>query len=104
MADTSIDPAEQTFQIHLIKMAGPSRSPKVRMLWVTTTGASAVYEGLGTWSKCVCRVKRLRHGDISDRDWTSVKESFEKYQYATLHHVMASLGDLESLGLQRADR
>jgi hypothetical protein len=104
MTDASIDPAEQTFQVHLIRMTGPSRSPKVRMLWVTTTGSPAVYKGLGTWSKCVYRVKRLRHGDISDSDWKSARNSFEKYQYATLRHVMASLGDLESLGFQRADR
>src|SRR5262249_32638710 len=96
--------AEQTFRIHLIAMTRPSRNQKVRMLWVATTGIPAVYEGLGPWPKCVRWVKRLPHSDISDSDWTRARKSFERYQYANLRCVMASLEDLESLGLQRADR
>jgi hypothetical protein len=98
------DPTEHTFLIHLIAMPTSQRKPKVRMLWMATSGGPAVYEGQRPWSKCVYRVKRLKHIDISSSDWIQKREFFKRNQYATLHEVKASAHDLESLGLQRADR
>jgi hypothetical protein len=104
MTDASIDTTEQIFQIHFIAITRPSRSQKVRMLWVSTTGVPAVYEGPGTWSGCVHCVSHLPNSDISENEWIQARELFEKYEYTTLRGVIASLSDLESLGLQRADR
>jgi|SRR5580698_10701231 hypothetical protein len=104
MTDAEIDPAEQAFQVHLIAMSGRSRTTKVRMLWVATTGTPAVYEGLVSWSKCIRWVERLRHRDISDGDWIRARRFLENYQYGNLRCVMASPEDLETLGLQRVDR
>jgi hypothetical protein len=98
------DLTEHTFLIHLIAMPTSQGKPKVRMVWVATSGGPAVYEGQGSWSKCVYWVKRLPHIDISNSEWIRTRELFERNQYATLHEVRASLHDLESLGFQRADR
>jgi hypothetical protein len=99
-----LDPAELTFRICLMAMPGPRRRPKVRMLWISIAGGVVVYEGLGSWTTCVYRVKRLRHADISGREWVRVKKLFERDRYVVLDGVRASLHSLESLGLQRADR
>lgn len=104
MMDKPLDLTEQTFLIHLIAVSDSPRKPKVRMLWVATTGVPAVYEGQGSWSQCIYRVKRVPHIDISESEWVRAKELFERNQYATLHKVRASLHALESLGFQRADR
>lgn len=94
---------ELRFLVHLIGMSGGRRTPNVRMLWVATTGIQAVYEGLVSWSICARWLKQLPHADVSKQDLAVVKESFKRYQYATLHGVRASFYDLESLGLQRVD-
>ena len=98
------DPTEHTFLIHLIAMSTSQRKPKVGMLWVATSGGSTVYEAQGPWSKCVYWVKRLKHMYISGSEWIQKRQFFERNQYATLPEVKASAHDLESLGLQRADR
>ncbi len=102
--DKDLDLTEQTFLIHLIAVSASRRKPKVRMLWVATAGVPAVYEGQGSWSKCVYWVKRLPHIHISSGEWIRIRKLFERNQYATLLEVRASLHDLESLGFQRADR
>ncbi len=103
MLDRQLEFMELTFRIHLIAMSGPRRIPRVRILWVATTSIPAVYEGMGSWSKCVSWMKRLPHIEVSRNEWIQVREAFERNQYTTLHGVRASLHDLESLGLQRVD-
>lgn len=98
------DLTKHTFLIHLIAMSTSQRKPKVRMLWVATAGCPAVYEGQGSWSKCVYRVKQLPHIGIANSEWIQKRMLFQLNQYVVLQEVRASLYDLESLGFQRADR
>jgi hypothetical protein len=74
------------------------------MLFVATAGAEAVYEGQGSWSKCVRRILQLPSIEITKQELAAARREFGRDQYATLPLVTASFLDLESLGLQRVDR
>jgi len=85
-------------------MSGPLRDPKVRVLLVGTTGARDVYEGMKSWSKCKRWIGRLRGTAITEDQLTQVCETFVRTQFAIIQEAQASLEDLKSLGLHRADR
>jgi hypothetical protein len=76
----------------------------VRVLLVGTTGARAVYEGVKPWSKCKHWIGQLRSTAITEDQLTQVCETFVRAQFATIKEAQASLEDLKSLGLHRADR
>jgi hypothetical protein len=95
---------QTTFCIHLIAIAGSQRRPKVRMLFVATAGADAVYEAQGSWSQCTRRILRLPWINITKQELATARKQIGRDQYATLPLVEASFLDLESLGLQRVDR
>jgi hypothetical protein len=85
-------------------MSGPLRDPIVRVLLVGTTGARAVYEGMEPWSKCKHWIGQLRNTVITEDELMQVCETFVRAQFATIQEAQASLEDLKSLGLRRADR
>jgi hypothetical protein len=95
---------QTTFCVHLIAISGSQRRPKVRMLFVATGGAHAVYEGQGSWSRCIRWIQQLPSTDLTKQDLAAARKEFGRDQYASLPSVKASLVDLESLGLQRVDR
>jgi hypothetical protein len=95
---------QTTFCVHLIAISGPQRRPKVRMLFVSTAGADAVYEAQGSWSQCIRWILKLPFVDITKKDLAATRKEFGRGLYATLPSVKASFLDLESLGLQRVDR
>jgi hypothetical protein len=95
---------QTTFCIHLIAISGSQRRPKVRMLFVATEGADAVYEAQGSWSQCIRRVLQLTLIDITTQDLAAAQKEFGRDHYATLPLVKASFLELESLGMQRVDR
>lgn len=76
----------------------------VRVLLVGTTGAREVYEGVKPWSKCKHWIGGLGGTAISEDKLTQVCETFVRAQFATIQEAQASLEDLKSLGLHRADR
>jgi hypothetical protein len=93
---------QTTFCIHLIAISGSQRWPKVRMLFVATAGADAVYEGQGSWSKCLRWILQLPF-DITQEDLAAARREVGRDQYATLPLVKA-LSRPRILGLQRVDR
>jgi hypothetical protein len=93
-----------TFCIHLIAISGAKRRPKVRMLFVATAGADIVYEGQGSWSKCIRWIQQLTIVNSDKPDLAAAKKEFGRAHYATIPGVRASLLELESMGLQRVDR
>jgi hypothetical protein len=96
--------AEAAFCVHLIAISGPRPRPKVRILFVAIVGADAVYEGLGTWAKCVRWLKQLHCPDRTKHDLDAAKTDFGRNRCAVLREVAASPRALEALGLHRADR
>jgi hypothetical protein len=76
----------------------------VRVLLVGTAGARAVYEGMEPWSKCKHWIGQLRNTVITEDELMQVCETFVRAQFATIQEAQASLEDLKSLGLHRADR
>jgi hypothetical protein len=92
------------FRVLFIWMSGPLRDPMGRVLLVGTTGARDVYEGMKPWSKCKHWIGRLRGIPITDDELKQVCETFVRAQFATIQEAQASLEDLKSLGLHRADR
>jgi len=106
-ASTMKDPVQSvqtTFCVHLIAISGSKRRPKVRMLFVETAGADVVYEGQGSWSKCIRWIKQLTVVNSDKPDLAAAKKEFGRGQYATLPEVRASVLDIESMGLQRVDK
>ncbi|AXC09778.1 hypothetical protein ACPOL_0399 [Acidisarcina polymorpha] len=74
------------------------------MIFVATEGASAVYEGQGSWSKCIRWILQLPLLDISRQELVTARREFGRDRYAALPLVKASFLELEALGLQRADK
>ena len=95
---------EWPFRVVFIWMSGPTRDPMVRVLLVGTTGPRAVYEGMKPWSKCKHWIGHLRNTVITEDELTQVREMFVRTQFATIEEAQASLEDLKSFGLHRADR
>ena len=91
------------FRIHLIRVQGRKGSVTVRVLLVETTSAQAVYEGLGSWSKCRRWINQLSSIDISRNELAVIRKLLDQKRLATIKEVQASLCDLEALGLHRAD-
>jgi hypothetical protein len=92
------------FRVLFIWMSGPQRDPMVRVLLVATTGARDVYEGMKPWSKCKHWIGRLQRTAITEDELAQVCETFVRAQFVTIQEAHASLEDLKSLGLHRADR
>jgi hypothetical protein len=96
--------SSRPFRILFIWMSGPLRDPMVRVVLVGTNGARDVYEGMKPWSKCKHWIGQLRSTAITEEEFTQVCETFVRAQFATIKEAQASLDDLKSLGLHRADR
>lgn len=104
MIENPAQAANANFCIHLIAISGPHRSPQVRMLFVATTETHAVYEGQGSWTRCVRWIQKLPCGSISKQDLAAAKREFGRDRYAAFPTITASLVELESIGLQRVDQ
>jgi hypothetical protein len=104
MMKDHVPSVQTTFCVHLIAISGSKRRPKVRMLFVATAGANVVYEGQGSWSKCIRWIQQLTVVNSDKPDLAAAKKEFGRGQYATLPEVRASVLDIESMGLQRVDR
>lgn len=94
---------ELRFRVHLIRMHGRDRRFAVRILLVETSNAKAVYEGLGSWTKCVRWIRCLSTIRISGEELTLVRKRLDQKCLATIQEVRASPSEIESLGLHRAD-
>lgn len=92
------------FRIHLIRMYERKGTLTVRVMLVETTGAQAVYEGFGSWTKCRRWINQLSSIRISRYELAVIRKLLDQKRLATIREVHASLYDLEALGLQRADR
>ena len=93
----------QSFRMHFIRMHGPESDPTVRVLLVETTRAGAVFEGFGTWSQCKLWVMRISEFAISGNQLAAIHKCLELKRLATIDDVRASLRDIDSVGLRRAD-
>jgi hypothetical protein len=100
--DKSHTVVKQAFRVHLIWMSGPESDPTVRVVLVGT-GAQAAYDGVGSWSKCRSWFGQLSSIVISDDELAVIQKALVRNQFATIQGVQASLCDLESLGVHRAD-
>jgi hypothetical protein len=95
---------EQRFRVVFIWMSGPPHDPKVRVLLVETTGARAVYEGIKRWSKCKRWIGRLQGIPNPEDELGQIYKTFMRAQFAVIQEAQATLEDLASFGLHRADR
>jgi len=89
--------------MHFIRMHGPESDPTVRVLLVETTRARAVFEGFGSWSQCKLWVMQISEFAISANQLAAIHKRLELKRLATINEVRASLRDLDSVGLRRAD-
>jgi hypothetical protein len=85
-------------------MSGPPQDPKVRVLLVETTGTRAVYEGIQRWSKCKRWMERLQGIANPEDQLGQISKTFMRVQFAVIQDAQATLEDLASFGLYRADR
>jgi hypothetical protein len=95
--------AKLRFRVHLIGMHESDRGLTIRVLLVETSSAKAVYEGLGSWSKCRRWITRLSTIHLSGEELAVVRKRLDRKRLATIQEVRASPRELESLGLRRAD-
>jgi hypothetical protein len=95
---------QTTFCVHLIAIAGSQRRPRVRMLFVATAGADAVYEAQGSWSECLRRIRQAPFIGITKQDLAVARKEFGRSRYTIFPLVKASFFDIESMGLQRVDK
>jgi hypothetical protein len=100
--DKSHTRVQQAFRVHLIWMSGPESDPTVRVLLVGT-GGRAAYDGVGSWSKCRSWFGQLSSIVISGDELAAIQKTLVRNQFVTIQEVHASLRDLESLGVRRAD-
>ncbi len=82
----------------------PQQDPKVRVLLVDTTGTRAVYEGIKRWSKCKRWIERLQGIPNPEDELGQICKTFMRAQFAVIQEAQATLEDLASFGLHRADR
>jgi len=94
----------QRFRVVFIWMSGPPHDPKVRVLLVETTGSRAVYEGIKRWSKCKRWIGRLQGISNPEDELGQICKTFMRAQFAVIQEAQATLEDLASFGLHRADR
>ena len=94
----------QRFRVVFIWISGPLHDPTVRVLLLGSTGAPAVYEGVKRWSKCKRWIGRLQGIPNPGDELAQVSKTFMRAQFAVIQEAHASLQDLASLGLHRADR
>ncbi len=93
----------QTFHLLFITMHGPESDPTVRVLLVEATGAQAVYEGFGSWSECERWVIQISGSAVPGDQLAAVRKRLGEKRSATIREVLASLDDLDSIGLHRAN-
>jgi hypothetical protein len=92
------------FRVHLIRIPGRKSSPTLRLLLVEATSGQAVYEGFGSWSKCMRWIVQLSIIGIPRDELAAVRKRLDRNRLVTMNdQVWASLVELESLGLHRAD-
>ena len=91
------------FRIHFIRVDGTEKRLTVRILLVEIPGAQVVYEGFGSWSKCIRWIERIPGVSIPKGDWAAARKLLDRKQLATIQEVSASLRDLDSLRLSRVD-
>jgi hypothetical protein len=101
--DESAPSGEQVFRVLFIWISGPLPDPTVRVVLVGTTGVRAVYEGMKPWSRCKRWSGGLRGMKVPEDSLAQVCKTFERTQFAIIEEAQASLEDLQSLGLHRAD-
>ncbi len=90
------------FRVHLIRIHG--RSPTLRFLLVEATSAQAVYEGFASWSKCMRWMVQLSKAGIAGKELAAARKRLDQNLLVTISdEVWASVEELESLGLHRAD-
>jgi hypothetical protein len=94
----------QRFRVVFIWMSGPPHDPNVRVLLVETTGARAVYEGIKRWSKCKRWMERLQGIPNPEDELGQICKTLMRSQFAVIQEAQATLEDLASFGLHRADR
>jgi len=104
MIENSVHATNATFCIHLIALPGRRRRPQVRMLFVATTDVHAVYEGQGSWVRCMRWIQKLPFSCINKHDLATAKRELGRDRYTAFPTITASLFELESIGLQRVDR
>ncbi len=76
----------------------------LRFILIETTRAQAVYEGLGSWSKCMRWIIQLSEVGYHRDKLNSIETLLNKQQSAaTAGHICVSLTELEALGFQRVD-
>jgi len=83
------------FRIHFIRVDGTEKRLTVRILLVVIPGAQVVYEGFGSWSKCIRWIERIPGVSIPKGDWAAARKLLDRKQLATIQEVSASLRDLE---------
>ncbi len=92
------------FRVHLIRVHGRPRTPSLRVILVETTSAQAVYEGFGSWSKCMRWIGELSSIGIRGDELALVRKLLDQERLVTMKdEVRASLDTLELLGLHRVD-
>lgn len=74
------------------------------MLWVAPSETPAVYEGFGTWNKCIKWINKLSDIETATHDWINTYKLLERDQYVMIPCVYASVHQLEMLGFERVDQ
>jgi hypothetical protein len=100
--DETLSTVSLSFRVHFIRIRGPEIDPTVRVLFVETTGAIAIFEGFGCWSQCKLWIGQISQSVIHGKELAAVRKRLEQNRLATIE-VRASLDDLGSAGFRRAD-
>jgi hypothetical protein len=100
--DEALSTIERPFRVHFIRIQGPEIRPKVLMLFVESTRAEVVYQGLGSWSQCKRWVARISACSIAGDQLAVIEKRLKLKRLATIDEVRASLSDLDSAGFHPA--
>jgi hypothetical protein len=100
--DQALPIVRLSFRVHLIRIHGPEVEPTVRGLLVETTNALAVYEGFGRWSQWKLWIGQISESVIQRDKLAAAHKRLDQNKMATIE-VRATLDDLDSVGLRRAD-
>jgi hypothetical protein len=101
--NNALQNTRQSFCVLFIRMHGPEIDPTVRVLLIETSRANTVYEGFGSWSQCERWVAKISGREIPRDQLSLVQKRLELKHLATIEELQASLVDLDSVGLSRAD-